>query len=229
MQTAIDPHRETASPANLFTVEVLEEGQDFDGYFSLGAGIDEEAFCGSICRTGDTLRVGYGRTRGLGLMTVQACRRTASPRLWPSDLQERLEQFNDKAAEVGCAEQDHTLFSLTLLSDTIVLDPCFRHRAQIDSIALAEEIAPRLGDAKLLLCFAETRIVHGWSTPHGLPLTADRAITAGSTFVFQTGLGIEELASLFANVEGRGMGERTDEGFGRIVICHPFHQEVSMV
>jgi len=27
-------------------------------------------------------------------------------------------------------------------------------------------------------------------------------------------------------LEAQGVGERTDEGLGEVLVCHPFHQEV---
>lgn len=229
-QTAIDPHRETASPANLFTVEVLEEGLQFAGYFALGEGADEADFCQTVCRKGDALRLGYGRTRGLGLVEVLDCR-VEEPDLWVEDLPTRLRRFNEMAEAQMCSVPGHTLFALTLLSDAIVLDPFFRYQASLDGPTLAREIHPDLVDAELLLSFASTRLVSGWSSPHRLPLPEDLAITAGSVFVFKTPLMQDDLVRVFeeTELERRGIGERREEGFGQVVVCHPFHQEVNPV
>jgi CRISPR-associated protein Csx10 len=228
-QTAIDPHRETASPANLFTVEALEEDLQFAGHFTLGEGADEADFC-TVCREGDTLRLGYGRTRGLGLVEVLDCR-AEEPALWADELPERLRAFNKAAKTYRCEVPGYTLFALMLLSDAIVLDPFFRHQATLDGPTLAREIHPDLASAEGLLAFSGTRLVSGWSTPHRLPLPEDQAITAGSVFVFKTPLTEDRLVHILeeTDLERRGIGERTAEGFGQVVVCHPFHQEVSPV
>lgn len=230
-QTAIDPHRETASPANLFTVEVLEEGTEFAGFFALGDPTAEEGFCDTICSTGDQLRLGYGRTRGLGLVEVVTCR-VERPYLWDDDLASRLWTFNDTARKQKCdVPAGHSLLAITLLSDTIILDPFCRHQAGIDGPTLAREIHQDLAGAKLIAAFADTRSVFGWNGQHGLPLPADLAITTGSVFVFQVPLELERLADVLeeTDVERQGIGERRAEGFGQLVICHPFHQEVNPV
>jgi len=230
MQTAIDPHRETAHPANLYTIEVLEEGLQFAGYFALGEAADEAEFCKSVCSQGDTLRLGYGRTRGLGLAEVLDCR-VEEPSLWVDDLSTRLQRFNEMVRARQCAVPGHTLFALTLLSDAIILDPFFRHQGRLDGPTLAREIHPHLTNAELLLSFASTRLLSGWSSPHRLPLPEDLAITAGSVFVFKTPLTQDVLVHIFeeTELERCGIGERRAEGFGQVVVCHPFHQEVNPV
>jgi CRISPR-associated protein Csx10 len=230
-QTAIDPHRETASLANLFTVEVVEEGTDFAGYFSLVDAAAEQDLCNTVSSEGETLRIGYGRTRGLGLVEVIACR-VDDPYLWEEDLPERLEAFNQKARDMQVEiPAAHTLFAITLLSDAILLDPFFRHQTALDGPTLAREIHEDLAGSELLAAFATTRQIFGWSTPRRLPLSPDLAVTAGSVFVFLSPRPQEELAAILAGaaVEQRGIGERCVEGFGQIVVCHPFHQEVSPV
>lgn len=229
-QTAMDPRRETASPTNLFTIEVLEEEQEFAGYFALGKGADEAEFCNTVCRHGDALRLGYGRTRGMGLVEILNCR-VEEPCLWVDDLPTRLQSFNVAARVNDCSVPGHTLFALTLLSDAIVLDPFFRHQALLDGPTLAREVHPGLGSAELLLSFADSRVVPGWSSPHGLPLPEDQSITYGSVFVFKTPLEQADVAHIFtqANLERQGIGERRDQGFGQVVICQPFHQEVTPV
>lgn len=229
-QTAIDPHRETAREANLFTLEVLEEDMQFAGHFALGEGTDEADFCRTVSPKDSTLRIGYGRTRGLGLVQVLDCR-VDTRDYWPDDLATRLRRFNETAQAQQCNVSEHTLFALTLLSDAIVLDPFFRHQARLDGPALGREIHPNLADATLLLSMTDTRLVSGWSSPHHLPLPEDRAMTAGSVFVFETNITPGELVEIFAetNLERRGLGERTSEGFGQVAVCHPFHREVSPV
>jgi CRISPR-associated protein Csx10 len=227
-QTAIDPRRETASPANLFTVEAMEEGQTFAGYFTLGDSAAEKEFSETVCCQGSHLRLGYGRTRGLGLTEVEICK-VEEPVPWRQTLPERLQAFNELAHQERCrVSVGQTLFALTLLADAVVLDPFFRPLTSLDGATLGREIHPALADAQLILAFADTRLVAGWSSPQGLPVAPDQAIAAGSVFVFTTTLSQTDLAALFTTteVERRGIGERTIEGCGQVAVCHPFHQEV---
>ena len=51
----------------------------------------------------------------------------------------------------------------------------------------------------------------------------------GSVYVFRTEMALDDLVPRLEALEAEGVGERTDEGLGEILICHPFHQEVMPV
>lgn len=229
-QTAIDPRREAVRPSNLFTVEVLDEGQTFAGYISLANEADEQWFSEQVCATGTTLRIGYGRTRGMGLMEIIDYEITPQGYWEEMPLEKRISIFNEQAQTLNCPiPQGHTLFSITLLSDTILRDPHFRYLQNISQDVLAQEIDPKLANSVHQATFASTRTIAGWSSPQKLPRPMARALTVGSVFVFQTPLSIDELVSVLQEtaVETHGIGERREEGFGQLVVCHPFHQEVA--
>lgn len=228
-QTAIDPNRETAQSANLFTTNALDEQTYFAGYLTLGSDEDETEFINTICPTGQTLRLGYGRTRGMGLITVDSCEsETANP--WKQSLTERIVAFNELAKGMNCpVPAGQTLFTLTLQSHTLLLDPYLRPQTNLDTPTLAREIHPQLANSEHLATFAATHPIHGWSSPHGLPLTPTTAIATSSVFVFQTPLSPNQLADIFnqTQLEQQGIGERRNEGFGQLTVCHPFHQQVN--
>lgn len=73
---------------------------------------------------------------------------------------------------------------MTLLSDAILLDPFLRPQAGLDGTALTREVNEALSESQLLTAFAGTRLVYGWSSPQGLPLPADLAMTAGCRLCF---------------------------------------------
>lgn len=73
-------------------------------------------------------------------------------------------------------------------------------------------------------------LVGGWSTAWGLPKPVALAASPGSSYVFlwQEEWGPLDIREL-ERIEEEGVGERTDEGFGEVMICHPFHLEVEPV
>jgi len=66
----------------------------------------------------------------------------------------------------------------------------------------------------------------GWSTAWGLPKTTNLAARMGSVYVYRWDGGLDDLLPALQAVETKGIGLRRDEGFGEILACHPFHQEV---
>ena len=77
-------------------------------------------------------------------------------------------------------------------------------------------LSARLGkEIHLEKSFCRLGLVGGYNRKAGMPLPQDWALEAGSTFVFKAGqIQTDELASW---VE-RGIGERREEGFGRIAV-----------
>jgi CRISPR-associated protein Csx10 len=66
--------------------------------------------------------------------------------------------------------------------------------------------------------------VSGWNIAHGLPRPDDLAIVAGSVAVFSAPRGSRNVViDCLKLVEARGIGERIQEGFGRVIVSHPFH------
>ena len=70
--------------------------------------------------------------------------------------------------------------------------------------------------------------VSGWNAALGLPKEDDRAIAAGSVFFFEyLGDNPDSLSQRLKCLESAGLGERRSEGFGRVIVCDPFHWEVN--
>ena len=51
----------------------------------------------------------------------------------------------------------------------------------------------------------------------------------GSVYVFHSERSMEEILPELERLEAQGIGERSQEGLGEILICHPFHREVMPV
>ncbi len=66
----------------------------------------------------------------------------------------------------------------------------------------------------------------GWSTAWGLPKPTSLAVRMGSVYVYRWDGDLDELLPVLQRLEAEGLGLRRDEGFGEVLVCHPFHQEV---
>jgi CRISPR-associated protein Csx10 len=75
--------------------------------------------------------------------------------------------------------------------------------------------------------------VTGWNIALKLPKEDEVAISKGSVFLFVTKPGetisepeVKPLSDLLEQIEKSGIGERRNEGFGKVRICDEFHWEV---
>ncbi len=169
------------------------------------------------------LFLGAGRSRGLGQVEVKAW--SEAPATEP--LAERWRQFNEAAQRAG-GEAGKRYFSLTLLS----------HLALRDNLLcpVLSEIAPqhfglpdgvtwvRYSGSDRAVLFLSTVTVPGWNAALGLPKPDTIALARGSVLLGQCDAEQEQaVLGCLAQIEAEGVGERRNEGFGRVAVCYPIH------
>lgn len=128
-----------------------------------------------------------------------------------------LEQVKPSSAWVeypSAPNPANNLIILTLLSDTIL-----RHPA---SGAYTTDLPQALNLQQLpARAFVATAITGGFNRTWGMPLTQSPTLQAGSVWVFKHN---PDLLNALANLTKTGIGERCNEGFGRIALnwhCEP--------
>ena len=175
---------------------------------------------------------------GVGALTTRGFGRATLERIdvdLPST-EKRLKQFNetlkevwkdlaDLAKQVGGLipeEPEHTYFSVDLISPAILRDGQGMPTLKLNLQLSGEWLEP---------VFWATRptFVGGWSTAWGLPKPTALGSAMGSVYVFRTRKALEDILPQLETLEAQGVGDRTDEGFGEVLICHPFHTEVRPV
>lgn len=226
-KVALSRHRRAAQEAMLYRVVALRPKGVFLGRLWADKDDDVQLLKEAV----ENLGIGALTTRGFG-----------RARLWRLDsspippLDERLRGFNeslkevwkdlaDLAKKVGAAvpeEPDGTYFSVDLLSPAILRDP-----AGIPSLKLHLNLNGHV----LEPVFWATRPapVGGWSNAWGLPKPTVLGAAMGSVYVFKAEASMDELIPHLEKLEAQGVGDRTDEGLGEVLICHPFHKEVMPV
>lgn len=217
--TSINRATGTAEHGMLFSRDVLEEDQYFTGQIWLAdsAVEDLEARLRQLLPRDGVLRVGYGRSRGLGKLEIVKCEPTAES---GPDLAQRWEKFNEKARSLGLAGE-REYFSLTLESDWIRGNDQFHAP---DSLPEGSELG--IPDAKRHRCVVETTIIMGWNAVLGLPKESQPALKRGSVLLYSMpGEKAGAAQGRLQTIEREGVGVRCNEGFGRISVCHPFHYE----
>lgn len=116
---------------------------------------------------------------------------------------------------------DGSLFTITLLSDAILLE---------DGWIPTQELSPALLkdatgiEARLVRSFTTTKTVGGWHSLWQRQKPADVAVVMGGVYLFQAAeeLTGEQCARL-AELQLSGIGERRAEGFGQLRVCDEFH------
>lgn len=167
--------------------------------------------------------VGGQCTRGFGAAALSevSCRLPAIP--------DRISRFNEALKNVwkdlaplfGVAEAapDKLHFSVDLVAPGIFEDP---HGLGSLVPQLRKEAVP-------VLTLTRPAFAGGWSTAWGLPKPTALAAAAGSVYVFRWEGRKDELVAYAMELEERGIGDRTGEGYGEILVCHPFHLKTEPV
>lgn len=236
VQTHTGINRETGTVQDgiLYSREVFEEQMRFWGL----AKVSEELtapFTDFLARIGQSglLRIGTGRTRGLGKVELTTLPLDDEPYGFTA-FKQRVEAFDrafHKRAQAArlTLEPDHFYFALTLHAPTILRDNLLRYRSCVDEIVLAELTGLPADSFQAVYQATSPRRVTGWSELWGTPRGDEYAMETSSVFFFASLIGSgEKLLQKLFHLEQEGIGQRRDEGFGRICVSDPFHLEVKL-
>jgi len=242
-RTAISSKRQAAKMRALYTIEVIEEGEKFAGFIEIADNLSEsiKPVLESLLIIDDTIFLGVARTRGLGLAKIGEFipyNESRPPFTALSEsLKKRINNFNEQRKNIFAGEKEKSYFVLTLWSDTIIMDKFMRYQSWIDEVILAQEtkrweknnITFPTG-IKMIRHFSTTRYVSGWNIKWGLPKEDEVAIVCGSVFLFKFPEEEKDRVIRWLSLlEEEGIGERKNEGFGKVIVCHPFHREVKPI
>jgi CRISPR-associated Csx10 family RAMP protein len=230
-RTAVNATRGTAQAEQLYTLLGLNEGQFFRGEVEVPD--TDNATLESLIANGKVFHIGAARSRGLGQVEVILRTENQSREAWPpNDLETRLERV-DQSISAQALFEGRLPFVLTLESDAIMLNDYQQFQTTLTVETLRRE-ARCWNDAalqwpaglRLERSFAATRRVASWNAAHGWPRSPELAVAAGSAAVFSAPREASgELLECLKRLEATGLGERQAEGFGRVVVNHPFHFE----
>jgi CRISPR-associated protein Csx10 len=214
----------------LYTLEALEPGQVFSGIISVPDDAAAQALERALVPDQSRLTVGGTRTRGAGQVTVIDLKQDPPdpPEAVLPPFEERLELLD------AWGSADEFWFVLTLLSEAVLRDLLLRYVPVLapEALALASRWdAPPEGDPAIInwqlrRAWAGGRWVSGWNQAWRLPKPDAWAIAAGSVFVFVAPKAMHSrVAATLQRWEQTGIGERRAEGFGRVLVGHPFHRQ----
>lgn len=212
MHNEIEDKTQRTKEGILYTLEQIEEEQNFKGSIIFADNGIGESFKNDVIGKEDEfyLYVGQARSRGMGQIGIKwAFDDSSFDRGFFPTLEKRFSNF------------DENCFSVTLYSDAILVDEYLRCLTSLTSTYLSNILEVELDSLKT---FSTYHIVSGWHSGAHLPKEDDIAITKGSSFIFQyNGDEHEKLVKGLSTLEKEGIGLRRNEGFGRLVICDPYH------
>ncbi|MFQ6029326.1 MAG: type III-B CRISPR module-associated Cmr3 family protein, partial [Dehalococcoidia bacterium] len=196
--------------------------QIFSEHIGAGSSTTDGANRGTLTE----LRVGAARSRGLGLLKLDAEPQLSAVSFLPS-LEERFDRLQKAWRQQTAYGEGCSAFTLTLNSDAILMDELWRFLTVPTPTLLRQEIP---GGPECYLqprYFTRARVVSGWNSAQRLPKEDALAVARGSAFIYTTRAARDEILDWLCQLEDRGIGERKSEGFGQVIACHPFHSEVS--
>jgi CRISPR-associated protein Csx10 len=224
MHIRLEPKTGRVTTGDLYGYVSLEPGQYFAGEITCTDKDVWQRFCtlAALEEAGkvNTLRLGKASRRGHGKCSVVFT--TSEQSLWHGP--PLAQRVKDKAKVV-----------LTLLSDTIIVDPWGRFAQGFTEVWLARELKlPAEAVVKIAedknnhaLSFSSLRPIDGFNAQLGLPRSRDLALVAGSTVrLCFTGIEESELQTLLVEAEMQGIGLRCEEGFGRVAFNHPVYEKL---
>jgi CRISPR-associated protein Csx10 len=216
--------RGTAADGLLYSFEALEPRQEFkaviDGPDDLLADLQTHLAFGTL------FSVGQGRSRGLGLVQVTDMHIVAAE---PRDAGQLAGAARAFTAEIGNADPETMLLPITLESDMLLRDYYLLPCASGDLELTLERYIGRAVPPSMELCYAmqDTHWIGGWDDMRQLPRPPQLAVAQGSVWVYQVAQNeLNQAIDWWLEAERNGLGERLAEGFGRIRLFHPLHQEV---
>lgn len=210
-RTAINPVLGSAASAQLYSQEVIEEGQVFRAIIEVPQDIAGEL--DALVSTPFVAVIGTGKSRGQGWVEVRKEETTFySPRL---GARQRFEQY--------MSFWRSPVLAVTLLSDAIFHDDYLRDcTAPTPRHLQPLGIDPREWGQNPIRAFAASRMVFGFDgAPFCLPRLPRLAVVGGSTFLFQAR---SNNSPTIPDGGGQGwVGDKNGEGYGHVLLWHPFH------
>lgn len=176
-------------------------------------------------------RLGSSTSRGLGKVKFKA---ELSESL--TDVEDRINNFNNKLEErwrfwsiFGQPENDllnnRTYFTIDLQSDAIFTEN-WQHTTVISSRMLCEfaNVTEEDNLPKLEVAYTTYDYRSGWNAAWGLMKDIELVTNRGGVYLFSVDKEKEKIwIDKLQELEIKGVGERTSEGFGQVQICNEFH------
>ncbi|MEG4584079.1 CRISPR-associated RAMP protein Csx10 [Microcoleus sp. MOSTC5] len=233
-RVGINRRRATSEEEILYSLEVLNESHEKkqNPVYYRGAILVQEHLAESlrdfIQERPQNFRLGGSTSRGLGKVEITA-KQPVSAKI---DVEQKLTKFTNSIEDrwqkweifgVPLKELpgDRTYFTLDLQSDAILTEN-WRRTTVISEKMLQQFAKVEDPSLKLEAAYTSYDYLSGWNAAWGLMKDVELITNKGSVYLFST-TQREIWDNVLGELEVRGVGDRTCEGFGQIQICNQFH------
>jgi CRISPR-associated protein Csx10 len=241
-RVGINRRRATAAEDILYSIEVLNEtfpkktdtqNLSWENYvYRSYILVPGESLAGKLVNfinnNSEKLWLGGSVSRGLGKVKMSAREIERE-----NTIVDRVNHFNtafknryqDWSSAFGDLEKSEfhnfTYFTLDLQSDAILTENW--QRTTVISAAMLKEFTGVEDESlKLHTAFSSYNYRSGWNSAWGLMKDVELVTNKGAVYLFSTTNPQRWYEALF-DLEWKGVGDRTREGFGQVEICNDFH------
>lgn len=242
-RVGINRRRATAQDALLYSIEVLNEAYlpnlqsprwepvAYRGGIKVFDDTLAHKLEQMITRHADAFRIGGSASRGLGKVYFQITTPKENKslknrlNLFNEVLLERLQCWTNLFGDGQTIEiKKRTFFTLDLQADTILTD-CWRRTTVITQTMLKKIVGlPTNLDVELHASYSSYDYRGGWNTALGLMKDIELITNSGAVYLFSIPTNqLEDWLPKLAELEVKGVGDRTSEGYGQLQVCNEFH------
>ncbi|MBE9138826.1 CRISPR-associated RAMP protein Csx10 [Nodosilinea sp. LEGE 07088] len=231
-RVGINRRRATAQEQVLYSIEVINETQIKNKQptvFSSTISIEDDALADQLTTyLGQQLwRFGGSASRGLGKVEIEV-----KPLARPNAIKTRIKDFNQKLhdrwkdwGEVFSHPQpfpdNQQYFTLDLQAEAILVDQ-WRSTTVISPEMLCQMADMKDSTLQLHSVYSSYDYRSGWNAAWGLMKDVELVTNRGAVYLFSTSQ-LEKWLPQLEQLEIKGVGERTTEGFGQVQVCNEFH------
>jgi CRISPR-associated protein Csx10 len=250
-RVGINRRRATAEEEILYSIEVLNESflknskakiKDWEPVVYRSAVIANDDLSSKLLQfindNSGAFRLGGSASRGLGKVKIEA-KETGNS----SEVQSRFDSFQNQLKErwnlwavFNNSKEDlldsRAYFTIDLQSDAIFTEQ-WRRTTVISPAMLCEFVSHEFLKRyeaetdkflKLHVAYSSHDYRSGWNAAWGLMKDVELVTNKGAVYLFSTTKDKEnDWIEAMKNLERKGVGNRTCEGFGQIQICNDFH------
>ncbi len=239
-RVGINRRRATAEEEILYSVQVLNESflkntktDEWDNFVFRGFVVVPnetlaKALQGFIEKNPYKFRIGGSASRGLGKVKIEVSKGQAPAK----NVKCRIKEFNAALKNrwklwsvFGQPQHDlftgRTYFTLDLQSDAILTENW--QRTTVVSAEMLKDFAKVDSSLEMHVAYSSYEYRSGWNSAWGLMKDVELVTNKGSVYLFST-TEPEKWYAALENLERKGIGDRTCEGFGQVEICNEFHQ-----
>ncbi|BAY60438.1 Csx10 family CRISPR-associated RAMP protein [Calothrix brevissima NIES-22] len=233
-RVGINRRRATSEEQVLYSIEVLNESQDYQekpviyrGTIFVADDLAEPLY-NFLSNYPEDLRLGGAASRGLGRVKITV----NLPGEIKSTVNNRVKEFNQKLRQrweewknifglpIQHLPENRIYFTVDLQADAILTENW--QRTTVISEKMLQDFAGINNFLELHTTYSSYDYRSGWNSAWGLMKDVELITNKGSVYLFS--VKSEDLwEKAWENLEIYGVGDRTCEGFGKVQICNEFH------